>query len=137
MATFKLEVVTPLKKVLDRDAEMVIMRTIEGDMGVMADHAPFVAELAVGEMKIKSANGEEAYFVSGGFLEISKEKTMILADEAIDVKEIDVERAKREAEIAKETLVKLKEDKDIAVTQKSLQEALTKVRIAEQYMHHL
>ncbi len=133
MATFKLEVITPIKKILEKEVEMIILRTTEGDMGVLANHAPFVAELAIGEMKIKSSDGEIAYFVSGGFIDISREQTTILADEAIDAREIDVERAKQDAEVAQAKLTKLKEDRDIAATQKALQDALTKVRIGEQY----
>ncbi|WP_319371359.1 ATP synthase F1 subunit epsilon [uncultured Ilyobacter sp.] len=133
MATFKLEVITPIKKIIEKEVEMIILRTTEGDMGVLANHAPFVAEIAIGEMKIKSPDEEVAYFVSGGFIDISREQTTILADEAIDAREIDVATAKKDAEIAQAKLTKLKEDRDIASTQKALQDALTKVRIAEQY----
>jgi F-type H+-transporting ATPase subunit epsilon len=131
MATFKLEVITPLKLVISDDAERVILRTTEGDMGILANHAPLVAELAVGEMKIKSNGNEERFFVSGGFLEISKNRTLVLADEAINVKDIDVETARKEAELAKQKLAKLKEDRDIAVTQRALETALTKVGMVE------
>ena len=131
MATFKLEVITPLKLVISDDAERVILRTTEGDMGILANHAPLVAELAVGEMKIKSNGNEERFFVSGGFLEISKNRTLVLADEAINVNDIDVETARKEAELAKQKLAKLKEDRDIAVTQRALETALTKVGMVE------
>ena len=134
MATFKLEVITPQRKVLEQEAEFVMLRTTEGDMGILAGHSPFVAELAIGEMKVKNAGEEVIYFVSGGFLDVSTERTLILADEAMDVREIDVERTKKEAEVAKQKLGKLKEDRDIAATQKALQEALTKVRLAEQHL---
>ncbi|WP_028855190.1 ATP synthase F1 subunit epsilon [Psychrilyobacter atlanticus] len=131
MATFKLEVITPLKKVLESEVERVILRTSEGDMGILAKHAPLVAELAVGEMKIKTESGEERFFVAGGFLEISKDRTLVLADEAVNVNDIDVEVARKEAELAKQKLAKLKEDRDIAVTQKALESALTKVGMVE------
>jgi len=119
MATFKLEVITPLKKVLEVEAEKVILRTSEGD------------ELAVGEMKIKFNGTEEKFFVAGGFLEISKDRTLVLADEAMNIKDIDVEVARKEAELAKQKLSKLKEDRDIAVTQKALNSALTKIGMVE------
>ena len=131
MATFKLEVITPLKKVLESEVERVILRTSEGDMGILANHAPLVAELAVGEMKIKFNGIEERFFVAGGFLEISKDRTLVLADEAINIKDINVEVARKEAELAKQKLAKLKEDRDIAVTQKALESALTKVGMVE------
>lgn len=131
MATFNFEIITPHEKVLTKESERVILRTVEGDMGILANHAPFVSELAPGEMKVVAEGYEERFFVSGGFLEISREKTLVLADEAINVKDIDVVKAKKEAEEAKAKLAKLKEDKDIAMTQKALQDALTKVKLAE------
>lgn len=131
MATFKFEILTPHDLVLAKDVERVILRTVEGDMGILANHAPFVSELAVGEMKVVAEDYEEKFFVSGGFLEISRDKTLILADEAINIKDIDVVMAKKQAEEAKAKLDKLKEDRDIAATEKTLQEALTKVKLAE------
>ncbi|MBZ4683413.1 MAG: F-type H+-transporting ATPase subunit epsilon [Fusobacteriaceae bacterium] len=131
MATFNLKIITPLKIVLDKEVERVILRTTEGDMGILPNHAPFVAELAIGEMKIKSNSDELKYFVAGGFLEIKDNNVVILADDAMDAKDIDIERAKKEAEIAKARLAKLKEDRDIAATQKALEASLTKVKIAE------
>ena len=131
MATFNFEIITPHEKVLTKEAERVILRTVEGDMGILANHAPFVSELAPGEMKVVAEGYEERFFVSGGFLEISREKTLVLADEAVNVKDIDVAQAKKEAEEAKAKLAKLKEDRDIAITQKALQDALTKVKLAE------
>ena len=132
MATFNLQIITPKKIVFDKEVEMVVLRTTEGDMGILPNHAPFVAELAIGEMKVKLApESEEMYFVAGGFLEIANNKVTILADDAMNAKDIDIEQAKKEAEIAKAKLSKLKEDRDIAATERALQESLTKIKISE------
>lgn len=132
--SFKLELVTPLSKVLSKDVEFVMIRTTEGDMGILANHAPFVAGLATGEMKIKENGKENFYYVSGGFIEISNNVVTILADEAMDVKDIDIEAARREAQIAKEKLEKSAENMDIATVQRALTQALTKVKIAEKLL---
>ncbi|MGL4308780.1 ATP synthase F1 subunit epsilon [Cetobacterium sp. SF1] len=130
-ANFKIVVVTPTNKVLEQDAQFLMIRTTEGDLGILANHSPFVAELATGEMKIKADGNETYFFVSGGFMEISNNVVTILADEAMDVKDIDVESARKEAQIAQEKLEKVKEDREFAVVQKTLSQALAKVRIAE------
>lgn len=129
--TFKVEVVTPLSKIVSQEADFVMLRTTEGDMGILANHTPFVAGLATGEMKIRLNGTENFYYVSGGFLEISNNVVTILADEAMDVKDIDIEAAKKEAEIAKAKLAKASENKDLVSVQQALNKALTKVRIAE------
>lgn len=134
MATFNVKVVTYQEKVLEQEADFLLVRTTEGDMGVLPNHSQFVAELAIGEMMIRLNGTEKSYFVSGGFLEISNNNVTILADEAMASELIDLERAKKEAEEAKAKLEKLKEDKDILMTEKNLNAALTKVRLAEKLL---
>jgi F-type H+-transporting ATPase subunit epsilon len=132
MATFNLQIITPKNIVFDQEVEMVILRTTEGDMGILPNHAPFVAELVIGEMKVKlAAESEEMFFVAGGFLEIADNKATILADDAMNAKDIDIEKARKEAEIAKAKLSKLKEDRDIVATERALQESLAKIRVSE------
>ncbi|MBC2850623.1 F0F1 ATP synthase subunit epsilon [Cetobacterium sp. 8H] len=132
--SFKLELVTPLEKILSQEVNFVMIRTTEGDMGILPNHSPFVAGLSTGEMKVRVNGQENFYYVSGGFLEISNNIVTILADEAMDVKDIDLEAARREAQIAKEKLEKLAEDIDFANVQKTLTQALTKVKIAEKML---
>ncbi|MGL4210516.1 MAG: F0F1 ATP synthase subunit epsilon [Cetobacterium somerae] len=132
--SFKLELVTPLHKVLSEEVNFVMLRTTEGDMGILPNHSPFVAGLATGEMKVRNNGQEKFYYVSGGFVEISDNVVTILADEAMDVKDIDLEAARKEAQIAKEKLEKIAEDIDIANVQKTLTQALTKVKLAEKML---
>ncbi|MGL5175852.1 MAG: F0F1 ATP synthase subunit epsilon [Cetobacterium sp.] len=132
--SFKLELVTPLNKVLSEEVNFVMLRTTEGDMGILPNHSPFVAGVATGEMKVRNNGQEKFYYVSGGFVEISNNVVTILADEAMDVKDIDLEAARKEAQIAKEKLEKSAEDMDIANVQKALTQALTKVKLAERML---
>ncbi|MGL5725508.1 ATP synthase F1 subunit epsilon, partial [Cetobacterium sp.] len=116
------------------EVNFVMLRTTEGDMGILPNHSPFVAGLATGEMKVRNNGQEKFYYVSGGFVEISNNVVTILADEAMDVKDIDLEAARKEAQIAKEKLEKSAEDMDIANVQKTLTQALTKVKLAERML---
>ena len=132
MATFNLEIITPLEVVYRGEAEFVKLRTIVGDMGILAHHAPLVSGLALGQMMVRNENKvEENFFISGGFLEISKDKTVILADDAMNVKDIDAVLAKREVEELKAKMEKIKEEKDLAQAEKSLQESLMKVQLGQ------
>lgn len=132
--SFKLDLVTPLAKILSEEVNFVMLRTTEGDMGILPNHAPFVAGLATGEMKVRNNGQEKFYYISGGFVEISDNVVTILADEAMDVKDIDLEAARKEAQIAKEKLERIAEDMDIANVQKTLTQALTKVKLAEKML---
>ncbi|WP_410208971.1 ATP synthase F1 subunit epsilon [Fusobacterium sp.] len=134
MATFKVKVVTYEELVLEQEADFVLVRTTEGDMGILPNHAPFIAGLSTGEMKIRLGEKEEKYFVSEGLLEISNNVVTIIATEAIPADQLDVERERREVERLKAKLAKLQEDKDILLTQKNLREALIKVHVAERML---
>ncbi len=134
MATFKIKVVTYEEKVLEQEAEFVLVRTTEGDMGILPNHSPFIAGLSTGEMKIRLNGKEDKYFVSEGLLEISNNVVTIIATEAIPADQLDVERAKKEVEELKAKLAKMQEDKDILLTQKNLHKALMKVQVAEKLL---
>ena len=135
MANFKLEIVGPSGKVYSNDVEFVLVRTTEGDMGILPNHSPFVAGLAIGEMMVREEKGKEIfYYISEGFLEINNNKVIILADEAILSTDIDIEAARKEAALAEERLKKLTEDKNLLMARKSLHEALVKVSIAEKLL---
>lgn len=134
MATFKIKVVTYEEKVLEQEADFVLVRTTEGNMGILPNHSPFIAGLSTGEMKVRLDGKEDKYFISEGLLEISNNVVTIIANEAIPSDRLDIERAKREVEELKAKLAKLQEDKDILLTQKNLHKALMKVQVAEKLL---
>lgn len=134
MATFKIKVVTYEEKVLEQEVEFVLVRTTEGDMGILPNHSPFIAGLSTGEMKIRLNGKEDKYFVSEGLLEISNNVVTIIASEAIPADQLDVERARKEVEELKAKLAKMQEDKDIMLTQQNLHKALMKVQVAEKLL---
>ena len=70
------------EKVWSGDAEMLVARTTEGELGVLPGHAPLLGLLAEpGQVRIKRAGGEElAYDVTGGFLSVSSAGVTVLAE---------------------------------------------------------
>jgi F-type H+-transporting ATPase subunit epsilon len=88
------EVVSPERIVYSSEADMVIVRGVQGELGIMAQHIPIVTPLAIGEMRVKQEGGQEVLAVHGGYLEYSGNKVTILADAAELREEIDIERAK-------------------------------------------
>ena len=105
MATFPLELVTPEKIMFSEEVQAVRAPGIDGSFGVQAHHAPLLTELTTGLIKLTLANGQEAYIAtSGGFMQVSREKTIILADSAELSENIDLERAKAAALRARQQL---------------------------------
>lgn len=107
-ATFPLDIVTPEKTVLSEVVTSVQLPAVTGSMGVLAGHAPLLAELGVGECVVKMPSGaEEQFLLSGGFVEVSREKVTILADTAERADEIDVNRAEAALARVREMLVNI------------------------------
>ncbi len=90
----RLKIVTPERTMFDDDVEMAIMRTEQGDIGVLAGHEPLSTVLAIGSMRI--INGEQAKeaAIMAGFAEITPSLITILTQTAEWADEIDVARAK-------------------------------------------
>jgi len=102
--TFDLSVVTPGGAAFEGEAEMVIVPGAAGEIGVLARHAPLVAMLNAGEIRVK-ASGEWQSFAAGpGFFKVQQDRAIALVDDAVKAGEIDVEQARREADEARAAL---------------------------------
>ncbi len=102
---FKLSVVTPEKVVFEQDVRSIVAPGSEGYLGVLTDHAPLITALIPGKLTVTDNAGNEVdYSVTGGFLEVSGNVATVLA-EAIEAPDgIDVERARRAEQRARERL---------------------------------
>jgi len=79
--TLKVELVSPTERVWSGEATSVSARTVEGDIGVLTDHAPLFGVLVDGQVVIHGTNGEDTSFkVTGGFLSVSNNRVSILTE---------------------------------------------------------
>ncbi|MDH7482251.1 MAG: F0F1 ATP synthase subunit epsilon [Armatimonadota bacterium] len=129
--TFKLEIATPERVVLQVDAVSLVVPGIEGSLGILADHAPLVAELDIGEAVVRQQDGNVIRLaVSGGFIEVRKNIVRILADSAERAEEIDVARAEAAKRRAEERLKERARGIDYARAEAALKRALTRLKVA-------
>lgn len=88
--TFQFELVSPEKILVSEEAKMVVVPGENGDFGVLAQHAPLLSGIRPGVVVLTPANGpERKIFVAGGFADVSPTLLSVLAEEAIDVADID------------------------------------------------
>ena len=129
MPSFNVSVVTQVKKILEQEAGYLRLRTSEGDIGILPNHAPFVAELSMGKMEIESPNKDrrDIYFLSGGFLEISDNQATIIADEIFPIEEINIETEENLFENLKKELEKVSTEEEKKKLQKNLKISLAKI----------
>jgi F-type H+-transporting ATPase subunit epsilon len=132
--TFKLEIVTPEKKVVDTSAEEIQIPGKNGYLGVLPGHAPLITELAVGEITFRENSGstsnEQRLAVAWGFAEVLPDKVTILAETAERPAEIDVERARKAKARAEELLTSGDATVDVERALDALHRAETRLEVA-------
>jgi F-type H+-transporting ATPase subunit epsilon len=128
-----LDIVTPDRNLFSGEVKMVVAPAAEGEVGILPLHAPFLAELNVGELRYTfDKNGqpaEEYVAVDGGFMQVFEDKVTVIAPSAEYAREIDVERAKAAQAEAKEE-IKSKEGADVEKAKITLLRAESRLRIA-------
>ena len=136
--TLKLEIVTPERVVLSLDDVVsVVLPGAEGSFGVLANHAPLMAELEAGELDFRRADGTtDAAAVFGGFVEVLDNKVTVLAPASELGEEIDRERAAQAVERARERLESRSQDIDLDRASIALRKALLRLRVSERASHH-
>ncbi len=95
------------------EADLVIARTVDGDIGVLPGHEPLVSLLADGIVQIRGGDdGDWAAAVSGGFLSVSKDRVSILAERAVLAEKVDVNAARAAADEARRAIDSAADDDD-------------------------
>jgi len=94
----EVSVVTPERELWSGEATFVVARAAGGDIGVLPGHAPFLGALHHASLKIDGESGTEYFAVHGGFIEVFEDRVTVLAPLAEEAAEIDIERARRDAE---------------------------------------
>jgi F-type H+-transporting ATPase subunit epsilon len=130
---FKLEVITPDRVVFsDESIVSVVAPGVEGYIGALANRAPLMTALDVGELDFRRADGtSDSMAVFGGFLEIHENTVTVLAETAEMSEEIDLDRAQRSLERAKERKAHPQTEIDLKRAEMSLKRAIMRIRVAE------
>jgi F-type H+-transporting ATPase subunit epsilon len=105
--TFSLSLVTPEGPAFDGEAEMLIVPGADGEIGVLARHAPLVALLKAGSTRIYRDRDTEdvlEYATGPGFFKVEQDRALALVDDAVEAREIDDARAREQLERAQQEL---------------------------------
>ncbi|GEB31320.1 MULTISPECIES: F0F1 ATP synthase subunit epsilon [Brevibacillus] len=132
MSKMTVEVVTPERVVYSGQAEMVIARGVQGDLGILPNHMPLVSPLKIAPVRIKTEGEKEVKMaVSGGFMEVRGDKVTILAETAELPGDIDVERAKAAKARAEKRLAEKYAELDVQRAERALQRAMARLDVTK------
>ncbi len=126
--TFKLEVVTPDKKVLSTDVDYAGVPGAVGEFGVLPQHIPFLSALGIGKLHYKNADKQGDLFISGGFAEVGENSLSILAEAAEKAEDIDKVRAEKSLQRAEKRLQNPEKDTDIQRAKLAMARALGRLK---------
>jgi F-type H+-transporting ATPase subunit epsilon len=108
--TFSVSLVTPDGAAFEGEAVMLIVPGADGEIGVLARHAPLIATLKAGSTRVHLGEGEDRVreFATGpGFFKVEQDRAIALVDDAVAAKEIDADRARKQLEEAQAELEKI------------------------------
>ncbi len=129
---FELAIMAPDHKLFEGRARALIAPGVEGYFGVLARHAPMVAQLGPGVLTVTEERGEKHYYaVSSGFLEVNPDGVTILADTAEAAEEVDVERARAAEARARQRLHAHAKEIDLIRAEAALHRALARLHAVE------
>lgn len=116
---------------LDEDVEQLIVRTVDGEVGILADHIPLITPLSAAPCQYQNNGEQKIAAVLGGMMEVSKEGVTIISDHAALAENIDVIVAEKEKELAQARLAQKKDKIDIQKAELELSKLLVMLEAAE------
>jgi F-type H+-transporting ATPase subunit epsilon len=129
--------ITPQKVIYDGEADLVVVRIADGDIGIMRNHAPIVSTVEPREVRITQDDEKYVFATSDGFFKMSENLVQILVEEAMSPDEIDIEEAESRVEKAENELSEISDEEDgerqRAEIERRRQVAENLVRVAREY----
>ena len=106
-------IITPEETIFDSEADLVVARIADGEIGILVDHAPLVSTVEFGEVRITEDDEKHIFATSDGFFKVSENLVQILVEEAVPAGEIDVGEAESRVEEAEKEISELAGDEDV------------------------
>ena len=127
----KLNIVTPNRSFYDGDASAVIVKTIDGEVGILPNHQPLVSVLDIGMIDIKNDSDIKSATINMGFIQVVDNEVSIFTDSAGWPDEIDIDRAKAARERAEQRLKEKADDLDFKRAELALKRAINRIGARE------
>lgn len=108
---------------------MVVIPGVEGEMGVLPQHAPLVTALTPGELRYSKGTKEEEFAIGQGFVEVTAAKVSVLTDMALSDDEIDEAAVEEALERAQKSLDEKLTDEEVAATQAAIMKSMAQLHL--------
>jgi F-type H+-transporting ATPase subunit epsilon len=132
VANLRLKVVSQHEQLFSGEVDIVLAPGVDGQLGILPNHAPLITQLAIGELRTRVGDEEYAFAVHGGFMHVLPDEVIVLADLAERVDEIDIERAEAARQRALEMLHKSPPPEERRLTEMALRRSRVRLRLARE-----
>ncbi|WP_321473669.1 F0F1 ATP synthase subunit epsilon [uncultured Paludibaculum sp.] len=128
-----LEVATPERMLLKEQVKDVTVPGLDGELGILPEHAALLSELGSGPLVYELQNGQKKYIsICGGYVEVLPDHVRVLAAQAENASEIDAKRAEVALQRANERLLHPTADLDVARALNAMKRAQARLAVAKQ-----
>ena len=127
----KLNIVTPNRNFYNGDVNMIIVKTVDGEIGILPNHLPLVSILDIGMIDIKNDSEEKSATINMGFIQVVDNEVSIFTDSAEWHDEIDIDRAREAKERAERRLKEKADELDIDRAELALRRAINRIGARE------
>jgi len=132
----KFEITTPEKKIYSEDVEQITIPTQSGEITVLPGHIPLVAALKAGELRVLKNKEEIIMAVSGGFIEVTPDKVVVLADSAEHAADIDEKRAEEARTRASKLMTEKRFDaEEFALLSAKIEKEMARLHVVKKRKH--
>ena len=133
--TLKLEIVTPDGVAYSEDVEMVTLQGVEGEMGILPQHARLLTQIVPGEMIVSRQGSQEFLAVGGGLVVVLPDRVAVITDMAISAEKIDEAKAEEARQRAAARLAEKISDEEVASVNASLVRSLAQLQVKKRRRH--
>ncbi|HEY9017246.1 F0F1 ATP synthase subunit epsilon [Thiomicrospira sp.] len=126
--SMQVDIVSAEGEIFSGKADMLFAQAANGEVGILPFHTQFLSQLRPGEVRVKSGDEEDTFFVNSGTIEVQPHVVTILADTCVRSKDLDEAQALEAKQRAEEAMDNAKTDVDIARAQIDLAEAVAQIQ---------
>jgi ATP synthase F1 subcomplex epsilon subunit len=131
MSKFHLTINTPTRKFFEDDVDSVVVKTYDGEIGILKSHEPIVIPVEVGPITIRNDDNVKRAYIAGGFMNVMGDIVEIFSDDALWPEEIDTRRAEEAKMRAEERMRAKKSQEEFIRARAALARAMARLEVAE------
>ncbi|MBI2028558.1 MAG: ATP synthase F1 subunit epsilon [Candidatus Levybacteria bacterium] len=124
------EILTPLTTVFKDEVDEIVVPTVNGEITILPNHINLLTQVFPGELIVKKGSNIHSLAVTGGFMEVSKNRVSILADYAIKTQDIEIAKVEEAKKRAEKIMQEKTSEKDFKIAQGELLKAIIELKVA-------